>query len=142
MQPQLCLPLFFLACINRDLKQLDYVLAGHETPILLSSKGNKYEFEYSGPAIGLFPDASYSIGSTKYDTGSILVGYSDGVVDARNTKDISFGHEKLMQLILKLKKSDSNLKAQTITDTLVHELDEHIGEAAQFDDITAVAAIL
>ena len=132
----------FLACINRDLKQLDYVLAGHETPILLSSKGNKYEFEYSGPAIGLFPDASYSIGSTKYDTGSILVGYSDGVVDARNTKDVSFGHEKLMQLILKLKKSDSNLKAKTITDTLVHELDEHIGEAAQFDDITAVAAIL
>ena len=53
-----------------------------------------------------------------------------------------YGHEKLMQLILKLKKSDSNLKAKTITDTLVHELDEHIGEAAQFDDITAVAAIL
>lgn len=132
----------FLACINRDLKQLDYVLAGHEPPILLSSKGDSYEFEYSGPAIGLFPDTDYSIGTTKYDTGSILVGYSDGVVDARNTEDISYGHERLMQLILKLKKSDSNLKAKTITDTLVHELDEHIGEAAQFDDITAVAAIL
>ncbi len=132
----------FLACVNRDLKQLDYVLAGHEQPILLSSKGESYTFQTSGPAIGLFPDVSYSIQSTQYDTGSILVGYSDGVVDARNTDDVSYGHERLMNLIVRLKESDPGLKAQTITDTLIKELDEHIGEADQFDDITVVAAIL
>ena len=132
----------FLACVNRDLKQLDYVLAGHEQPILLSSKGESYTFQTSGPAIGLFPDVSYSIQSTQYDTGSILVGYSDGVVDARNTDDVSYGHERLMNLIVRLKERDPGLKAQTITDTLIKELDEHIGEADQFDDITVVAAIL
>ena len=132
----------FLACINRDLQQLDYILAGHEHPILLSSKGESTEFEFSGPAIGLFPDATYSIGSIKYDHGSILVGYSDGVVDARNTNNVSYGHERLMELILDLKKNDPDLKAKTITDTLIKELDEHIGEAEQFDDITVVAAIL
>ncbi|WP_186500771.1 PP2C family protein-serine/threonine phosphatase [Synechococcus sp. A15-60] len=132
----------FLACINRDLQQLDYILAGHEHPILLSSKGESTEFEFSGPAIGLFPDATYSIGSIKYDRGSILVGYSDGVVDARNTNNVSYGHERLMELILDLKKNDPDLKAKTITDTLIKELDEHIGEAEQFDDITVVAAIL
>ena len=132
----------FLACINTDLKQLDYILAGHENPILLSSKGESYTFETSGPAIGLFPDTTYSIGSTKYDAGSILVGYSDGVVDARNTENVSYGHERLTKLILKLKNADPDLKAKTITDTLIKELDEHIGKAEQFDDITAVAAIL
>ena len=47
-----------------------------------------------------------------------------------------------MELILDLKKNDPDLKAKTITDTLIKELDEHIGEAEQFDDITVVAAIL
>ena len=70
------------------------------------------------------------------------MGYSDGVVDARNTNNVSYGHERLMELILDLKKNDPDLKAKTITDTLIKELDEHIGEAEQFDDITVVAAIL
>jgi serine phosphatase RsbU (regulator of sigma subunit) len=132
----------FLACINYQSKRLDYVLAGHEEPILLRSNGESYKFELSGPAIGLFPFANYSISSTSFDVGSILLGYSDGVVDARNTADASFGHQRLMDLILKLKETQPNLQAQTITDQLVAELDRHIGDADQFDDITIAAAIL
>lgn len=132
----------FLACINSESKKLDYVLAGHEEPILLRSNGESYKFKVSGPAIGLFPFANYSIGSTSFDTDSILIGYSDGVVDARNTADVSFGHQRLLDLILKLKANQPNLQAQTITDQLVAELDRHIGNADQFDDITIAAAIL
>jgi serine phosphatase RsbU (regulator of sigma subunit) len=132
----------FLACVNNKSKRLDYILAGHEEPILLRSDGTVYHFEISGPAIGLFPFAHYSMGSTDFDTGSILVGYTDGVIDARDTEDLSYGHQRLMDLILKLKAADPELKACTITDQLVQELDRHMGDADQFDDITIAAAIL
>lgn len=132
----------FLACINNESKKLDYVLAGHEEPILLRSNGESYKFKVSGPAIGLFPFANYSIGSTFFETDSILIAYSDGVVDARNTCDVSFGHQRLLDLVLKLKSNHPDLQAQTITDQLVAELDRHIGHADQFDDITIAAAIL
>jgi serine phosphatase RsbU (regulator of sigma subunit) len=132
----------FLACINNKTKRLDYVLAGHEEPILLRSNGESYKFEVSGPAIGLFPFANYSIGSTSFDPGSILIGYSDGVVDARNASNVSFGHQRLLDLILMFKDANLDLQAQTITDQLVAELDRHIGDADQFDDITIAAAIL
>ena len=132
----------FLACVNNKTKRLGYVLAGHEEPILLRSDGTVYHFETSGPAIGLFPFAHYSMGSTDFDTGSILIGYTDGVVDARNTENLSYGHQRLMDLVLKLKAADPELKASTITDQLVQELDRHMGDADQFDDITIAAAIL
>ena len=132
----------FLACINNQSNRLDYVLAGHEEPILLHSNGDRHNFEVSGPAIGLFPFANYSIKSTSFDAGSILIGYSDGVVDARDGADVSFGHQRLLDFILKLKATQPDLSAQTITDQLVAELDRHIGDADQFDDITIAAAIL
>ncbi len=132
----------FIACIDNQAKRINYVLAGHEEPILLLSNGESYKFKVSGPAIGLFPFASYSMGSTSFDTGSILLGYSDGVVDARNIADVSFGYERLMALILKLKDSQPDLRAQTITDQLVDELDRHMDDADQFDDITIAVAIL
>lgn len=132
----------FLACVNIKSKRFDYILAGHEEPILLRPDGSIYQFETSGPAIGLFPLAHYSMGSTDFETGSILVGYTDGVVDARNIENFSYSHQRLIELILKLKAADPELKASTITDQLVQELDRHMGDADQFDDITIAAAIL
>ena len=132
----------FIACIDTQAKRINYVLAGHEEPILLHSNGASYKFKVSGPAIGLFPFASYSMGSTSFDTGSILLGYSDGVVDARNIADVSFGYERLMNLVIKLKDSQPDLRAQTITDRLVDELDRHMDAADQFDDITIAVVIL
>lgn len=132
----------FLACIDNKANRLDYILAGHEEPILLRPNGEVFRFKISGPAIGLFPFANYSIGSTHIDSGSILLSYTDGVVDARNTANEAFSHQRLMDLILNLKATESNLKAQMITDRLVEELDRHIDNGDQFDDITIAAAIL
>lgn len=132
----------FLACIDNKTNRLDYILAGHEEPILLRPNGEVYKFEISGPAIGLFPFANYSIRSTHFDSGSILVSYTDGVVDARNIANEAFSHQRLMDLILKLKATEPNLKAQTITHRVVEELDKHIDDGDQFDDITIAAAIL
>ena len=72
----------FIGCISHPAQRLDYVLAGHEEPVFLNSKGERQTLDVTGPAIGLFPQAEYNMKSLYFDEGSILVGYSDGVVDA------------------------------------------------------------
>ena len=132
----------FLACICNKAKRLDYVLAGHEEPIFLDAEGNQHSLEVSGPAIGLFPDASYSMSSLPFTEGSILVGYTDGVIDCRNSNSESYGHERLVNLIKEIKSKDPQIKAETIRDEIVKEVDSHMNGAEQFDDITIAAAIL
>jgi len=132
----------FLACIDQESQRLDYVLAGHEEPILLLGTGDLYPFKLCGPAIGLFPFSTYTVNSTFYDQGSILLGYTDGVTDARDAENTSFGHSRLTKLIHRLRQLNHNLTAEDLVNTLVQELDSHMGNAEQFDDITIAAAIL
>jgi serine phosphatase RsbU (regulator of sigma subunit) len=132
----------FLACIDQESYRLDYVLAGHEEPILLFASGESHQFRLGGPAIGLFPFSTYTVNSTSYDSGSILVGYTDGVVDARDTKNSSFGHQRLCNVINNQRESISGPTAKDISEALLQELDAHIGDTEQFDDITIAAVIL
>lgn len=132
----------FLACIDPGLHRLDYVLAGHEEPILLLASGESYSFKLCGPAIGLFPSSTYTVCSTIYDSRSVLLGYTDGVIDARDSRNTSFGHLRLTDLVHRLRQANPNLTAKDLTDSLVQELDSHMGGVEQFDDITIAAAIL
>lgn len=132
----------FLACIDQSTNQLNYVLAGHEEPILLLGSGDRYQFKLCGPAIGLFPFATYTADSTTFDSGSILLGYTDGVIDARDATNASFGHQRLVNLIKQLREGTTDLTAAHVTDTIVEELNAHMGDSEQFDDITIAAVVL
>ena len=80
--------------------------------------------------------------SLPFTEGSILVGYTDGVIDCRNSDGESYGHERLVNLIKEIKSKDLQIKAETIRDEIVKEVDSHMNGAEQFDDITIAAAIL
>ena len=132
----------FIACICNKSKRLDYVLAGHEEPIFLDAQGNQHSLEVSGPAIGLFPEATYKVSSLPFTDGSVLVGYSDGVIDSRNLISESYGHQRLVDLIKEIKSKSPQVTAVTLRDAIVKEVDLHMNGAEQFDDITIAAAIL
>ena len=130
----------FIGCISHPEQRLDYVLAGHEEPVFLNSKGQQKSLEVTGPAIGLFPQAEYKMKSLYFDKGSVLVGYSDGVVDARCPDGTSYGHQRLLELTKKMQKQ--GVSAMQLRDQIVSELDRHMNDAEQFDDITIATVIL
>ena len=130
----------FIGCISHPAKRLDYVLAGHEEPVFINPDGTQQPLEVSGPAIGLFPQAEYNMKSLYFTEGSILVGYSDGVVDARDPEGKSYGHPKLLDLVRKLQKQQ--ISAEDLRDQIVLDLDTHMENAEQFDDITIATVIL
>ena len=130
----------FIGCISHPAQRLDYVLAGHEEPVFLNSKGERQPLEVTGPAVGLFPQAEYKINSLYFDKGSVLVAYSDGVVDARCPDGTSYGHPRLLDLTKKMQKQ--GVSAVDLRDEIVRELDVHMNDAEQFDDITIATVIL
>ena len=78
--------------------------------------------------------------SLYFDEGSILVGYSDGVVDARDPNGNSYGHQRLLDLVKKLQQREAN--AVDLRDEIVLDLDSHMRDAEQFDDITIATVIM
>lgn len=130
----------FIGCISHPAQRLDYVLAGHEEPVFLNSKGERQPLDVTGPAVGLFPQAEYKINSLYFDKGSVLVAYSDGVVDARCPDGTSYGHPRLLELTKKMQKQ--GVSAVDLRDEIVRELDVHMNDAEQFDDITIATVIL
>lgn len=130
----------FIACISHPVQRLDYVLAGHEEPIFLNSKGEQQRLEVTGPAIGLFQQAQYTMRSLNFDEGSILVGYSDGVIDARDPVGKSYGHQRLLELVRN--KQKERVSAQVLKEKILSDLEDHMKHAEQFDDITIATVIL
>ncbi len=79
-------------------RELRYVNAGQNPPLLIGSDDGSVLLDVGGPPVGLFEDASYDVGTvTIPETGTVLI-YTDGVVEARNPADEEFGLNRLIDL--------------------------------------------
>ncbi len=77
---------------------LIYCNAGHNAPIHLS--GNRVEYlRNGGPVLGPTPDATYTRGYARLVPGDLLCLYSDGIVEAHDSKDREFGIERLLRVV-------------------------------------------
>jgi len=81
-----------------------YANAGHNPPIFYKSLKNKIELlNPTGPVLGPAPQAKYFVENINIYLNDILVLYSDGVVEAANTKFAFYGEQRLIAMIRKLK---------------------------------------
>ena len=77
---------------------LIYVNAGHNYPFVV--KGNRVEYlKNGGPVLGPMPDSTYIRGFVKLEPGDLLCLYTDGIVEAHNSRDEEFGLERLERLV-------------------------------------------
>jgi len=126
----------FLGVINPGDGSVAYVNAGHPAAIIVDASGHiRDHLKPTGPALGLFPDISFDIGEASLDPGDVLLIFSDGVTDARNTKGKTFGMERLTALL-----SQPAPSASALLDRIEAKLHAYIDTADQFDDITMMAA--
>jgi sigma-B regulation protein RsbU (phosphoserine phosphatase) len=68
--------------------------------------------------------------------GDCVVLYTDGVADAQNEAAQEFGDDRLVDTVTTLK----NRSAGTIVDGVFSAIDNFVGTASQFDDITIMVA--
>ncbi|MEP6782322.1 MAG: SpoIIE family protein phosphatase [Acidobacteriota bacterium] len=83
--------------LNTASSRLTLVNAGHPPALLLSSAVRT--LSASGPALGLIEAATFGSHSMTLTPGNVLVAYTDGVSEARNSADDEFGEGRLIEVI-------------------------------------------
>ncbi|MEB3310281.1 MAG: SpoIIE family protein phosphatase [Snowella sp.] len=114
---------------------LTYINGGHEPLFIINPQGEiQQQLNSTGPAVGMLPNLKFKIEQTHLEAGNILLGYTDGVPEARALDGSFFTSQRLKDLLQQPTPSATEL-LNRITDSVV----TYIGEADQFDDITLLA---
>jgi serine phosphatase RsbU (regulator of sigma subunit) len=85
----------FFARIDPRTNELVYCNAGLPAPLLLKDNKTLERLEEGGPMLGAVKNASFQTGSVTLNPGDLLVAYSDGVTECRNTQDDEFEMDRL-----------------------------------------------
>jgi sigma-B regulation protein RsbU (phosphoserine phosphatase) len=125
---------FFYAQLDERSSTLSYVNAGHNPPLLFRDSDAPAKLEEGGPVLGFFEGCRYGQGAASMGVGDVLVGYTDGVVEAMNETAEEFGEGRLQEAVA----SSVHKTAQEICDHIVERVGEWCGGAAQYDDLTLV----
>ena len=125
----------FFGILDPDSGTLSYVNGGHEPVFVVGPGGGvKERLTTTGPSVGIEPKISFKIQQTHLDPGDIVVGYTDGVVEANAPDGGFFTKERLVATL-----DAPASSAADLLDRIAGRLQEHIGEADQFDDVTLLA---
>ena len=122
----------FYALLNPQSGRIRFANAGHEPPFRQTA-GGAAELWATGMPLGMMPDTSYEEYETVIEPGESLIFYSDGLVEAHDSRREMFGFARLKALLEE--QSDVSL-----IDTLLDELLRFTGDGwEQEDDVTLVA---
>lgn len=123
----------FLGIVDTRKGTFTYINAGHDPPAILRASGGRDRLSPTGPAVGAFPEANFGIGHSVLKHGDLFFCFTDGVTDAISPEGEGFGKDRLERLLNQYANSARNFEA-----ALKRNLFDHIGDAAQADDVTFV----
>ena len=107
--------------------------AGHNPPLLKRANGS---FEYlktrAGFVLAGMEGVRYRAGEIMLNPGDRLFLYTDGVPEATNAENKLYGEERLLAFM----NQNASVEATELLPLLKANIDEFVGEAPQFDDIT------
>src|SRR6266851_1587025 len=78
---------------------LEFINAGHPSPILIRRGAAEEAFTEGSYPVGLVPEAEYTAVCLKLEPGDTLVLFSDGVTEAMDPDEQMFGVARLKQLL-------------------------------------------
>jgi serine phosphatase RsbU (regulator of sigma subunit) len=112
-------------------KKITYANAGHTPPLLVSS--NNYEFlESKGIMVGGLPNQIYKENEVVMEQDACLFLYTDGIIEAQNSKGEFYKKERLVELLVRI----HTLKIEEIKQEVLNEMQMFIQDHYQKDDLT------
>jgi serine phosphatase RsbU (regulator of sigma subunit) len=121
----------FYCILDPKSASLSYANAGHDLPYLRRRSGEAEELRARGMPLGLMPGMSYEEKEIVLEAGEAALLYSDGLVEAHDSKGEMFGFPRLRELVAE------HAEERSLGDFLLEELYSFVGEGwEQEDDIT------
>ncbi|MGA2632533.1 MAG: PP2C family protein-serine/threonine phosphatase, partial [Terriglobia bacterium] len=124
----------FFGELDPTTRALTYTLAGHNNPVLRRASGTIERLTIGNLPLGIDTKARYACGTTTLAPGDLLVGFTDGVVDAVNAKDEDYGEARLLALL----GAAGAENAKTTLERLLADIRAFVGVTRQHDDITCL----
>jgi len=118
---------------------LTYCNAGHPPPYHFRPRAQKIDrLQPTDPLLGLpnFESASFNSSTSEWSSGDVLVLFSDGIIEAQNSKEERFGYKRLEDLV---QQNIDNPPSQ-IGAAILEAVSAHSDQCSQADDITIVVA--
>jgi sigma-B regulation protein RsbU (phosphoserine phosphatase) len=112
--------------------EFNYVNAGHELPFLYRNGSFEVKKIRAGFVLAGMEDMHYRANSITLEPGDKIFQYTDGITEATNAKFELFGMDRLSESLNKC----GNESPEKIISTVKTDIDEFVGSAPQFDDIT------
>jgi phosphoserine phosphatase RsbU/P len=128
---------FFIAVYDCATRRLRYTNAGH-LPSFLISRDSALHLEKGGMVLGVLEECCYEEGEVTVPRDSLLIGYSDGLVEPENVYGEEFGIRRLQQAAVYVQGSPP----KTVAEALMNAAEEWAGTPEQADDMTVVVARL
>lgn len=124
----------FIGLLDPESGKLIYSNCGHEPPIVKMGSDECTFLKPTGPALGMFTAIKIQTKEILLHKGDMLLAFTDGVTDAQNDAGVQFTIKKIVEC---LKQGSSS--AEALVASIVKKVDDHVGDAQQFDDITLMA---
>jgi len=124
----------FLADFNPVTRQLTYVNAGHNWPVLRHASGAIERLETGGLPLGLMRNTRYEYGQVSLAPGDLLLVFTDGLVEAEDDKEEQYGEGRMLAML----STHSARTAREVLQDIMASADRFVGLAPQHDDITCL----
>lgn len=113
-----------------------YVNAGHNPPLLLRADGRVERLGRTGILVGWDADAAFGEAEVALGPGDVVLGFTDGVSEARGPDGEEYGEDRLVAAL----RAHRALDAQALIEALRADLDAFVAGAPAHDDCTLVVA--
>jgi sigma-B regulation protein RsbU (phosphoserine phosphatase) len=133
--PSLMFVTAFAGVLDLKTGEVEYVDCGHEQPLILRSATGEVEVlkkKEGGMPLCLVEDFPYFSQKFKLEKGDVFFSYTDGLEDAVNTDGTRITIEPTKELLKTLK----GMSPGKVNETVLQNVNDYIGSASQFDDIT------
>ena len=123
----------WMGILDLNTGNVQFANAGHNPPLLKRADGS---FEYlktrAGFVLAGMEGVRYRAGEITLEPGDRLFLYTDGVPEATNAENKLYGEDRLLSFMNQC----ASVDATSLLPALKANIDEFVGEAPQFDDIT------
>jgi sigma-B regulation protein RsbU (phosphoserine phosphatase) len=128
---------FFYGQYNPISRQLTYVNAGHNPPMLFHRSAGEcqlFRLETGGTVVGLLETFPYEQGVVTIAPDDVFVAYTDGISEAMNNADEEWGEERMIATV----RSCIGISPSETIARLMQSADAFVAGAKQHDDMTLV----
>jgi phosphoserine phosphatase RsbU/P len=128
---------FLVAIFDTATRTLRYTNAGH-LPGFCLSDGKSIHLDKGGMVLGIVDDYPFVEGVVQVPADSVLIGYSDGLVEPENAYGEEFGVSRLEAAAQRVR----HARPRHIAESLMSAAEEWSGTPEQADDMTVIVARL